>query len=417
MIPKGWKLKNLEEIGEFKNGINKSKEDFGFGVPFVNLMDVFGTSAIGKKNYALVNATHKETQDFNLVKGDVLFIRSSVKPQGVGLTSVVIEDIENTVYSGFIIRFRPKIAIDHNFMRYCFYERGFRLRLLSNSTISANTNINQQALNKLTVLIPPLLEQCKIAEILGVWDESIDLLEKLIGRVRSRKQGLMQQLLTGKKRFKEFEGSEWGKYKLGRLVKKIGSGITPKGGREVYLDRGIPLIRSQNVLWGKLSLKDVAYISLEQHSKMRNTQLKYNDVLLNITGASIGRSCVFAEIESMANVNQHVCIIRTAENLDPLFLSGYLNSQFGQAQILSFQAGGNREGLNFEQIRNFNIILPPLPEQEKIAAVLSAADEEISTLEKQLAAYKQQKLGLMQQLLTGKIRVGMIQGTVGAGLC
>ncbi|MGB3557398.1 MAG: hypothetical protein WBA24_02540, partial [Geitlerinemataceae cyanobacterium] len=90
MIPEGWEVKNLEEIGEFKNGINKSKEDFGFGVPFVNLMDVFGANAIGKKNYALVNATQKEIQDFNLLKGDILFIRSSVKPEGVGLTSLVV---------------------------------------------------------------------------------------------------------------------------------------------------------------------------------------------------------------------------------------------------------------------------------------------------------------------------------------
>jgi type I restriction enzyme, S subunit len=195
-------------------------------------MDVFGTSAIGKKNYALVNATQKETQDFNLVKGDVLFIRSSVKPQGVGLASVVIEDIENTVYSGFIIRFRPKIAIGHKFMRYCFYEQGFRLRLLSNSTISANTNINQQALNKLTLLIPPLLEQCRIAEVLGVWDESIDLLERLIGKVRSRKQGLMQQLLTGKKRFKEFEGSEWKSYSFSEIVKLRSKKFDPKTSSE-----------------------------------------------------------------------------------------------------------------------------------------------------------------------------------------
>jgi type I restriction enzyme, S subunit len=386
MIPDGWKLNNLEEIGDFKNGINKSKEDFGFGVPFVNLMDVFGTSAIGKKNYALVNATKKEVQDFNLVKGDVLFIRSSVKPQGVGLTSVVIEDIENTVYSGFIIRFRPKIAIDHNFMRYCFYEEGFRLRLLSNSTISANTNINQQALNKLTLLLPPLLEQCRIAEVLGVWDESIDLLERLIGRVRSRKQGLMQQLLTGKKRFKEFEGSEWTEYSIKDLC-KVGRGRVIS---RVEIESNLgsyPVYSSQtsnNGEMGRIATYDFdgEYVTWTTDGAnagtifYRNGKFNCTNVCGTLQSTNKHTNMQFLAYQLSVESYKHVSYTLANPKL--------MNKEMGQI-ILRF---------------------PPLPEQEKIAAVLSAADEEISTLEKQLAAYKQQKLGLMQQLLTGKIRVG-----------
>ena len=102
----------------------------------------------------------------------------------------------------------------------------------------------------------------------------------------------------------------WIVEKLGFHANKIGSGVTPKGGSSSYSLEGIPLIRSQNVHWGKLDLSDVAYIDDAQHLKMKGSTVKSNDVLLNITGASIGRVAVFDKIEE-ANVNQHVCIIRT----------------------------------------------------------------------------------------------------------
>jgi type I restriction enzyme S subunit len=202
----------------------------------------------------------------------------------------------------------------------------------------------------------------------------------------------------------------WQISKLGALVQKIGSGITPKGGREVYLDSGTPLIRSQNVLWGKLSLEDIAFISEEQHSKMRNTRVRPQDVLLNITGASIGRSCVVPSEIKDANVNQHVCIVRTGTKLEPHFLSNYLNSSFGQKQISDLQAGGNRQGLNFEQIRSFAIPVPPLEEQRKIAEILSTWDEAIEQQTRLLELKRERKRGLMQQLLTGKVRFKEFEG-------
>ena len=402
MIPDGWELKNLEEIGEFKNGINKSKEDFGFGVPFVNLMDVFGTSAIGKKNYALVNATQKETQDFNLVKGDVLFIRSSVKPQGVGLTSVVIEDIENTVYSGFIIRFRPKIAIDHSFMRYCFYEQGFRRRLLSNSTISENTNINQQALNKLTLLIPPFLEQCRIAEVLGVWDEAIDLLERLIGKTRSRKQGLMQQLLSGKKRFKEFEGSELRRYHFKDIFKRITRKNTVNNSNVLTISGTYGLINQRDFF-----NKRVAADNLEGYYLIEKGEFAYNKSYSN--GYPLGAIKRLDRYDAGVLSTLYICF-RLSDSLNSGdFMAHYFESGIFNKEIYGIaQEGARNHGLLNIGVNDFFELflrVPSLPEQEKIAAVLSAADEEISTLEKQLAAYRQQKLGLMQQLLTGRIRI------------
>lgn len=198
--------------------------------------------------------------------------------------------------------------------------------------------------------------------------------------------------------------NDWTIISLEKVASKIGSGVTPKGGSKVYLDKGIPLVRSQNVLVGKLLIDDAVCITQEQHDKMASTKLKGDDVLLNITGASIGRSCVVPVFIKEGNVNQHVCIIRLDDTYNASLLSTYLNSYIGQKLIASFQSGGNREGLNFQQIKSFPIPYPTIEEQNKIAQILSTWDKAITTLEQLIAKKQELKKGLMQVLLTGKVR-------------
>ena len=182
-------------------------------------------------------------------------------------------------------------------------------------------------------------------------------------------------------RFPEFSG-EWEKHTIGELAIKVGSGVTPKGGETVYKKEGHPFVRSQNVGLGVLLLEDIAYIDDTTHIRQKNTELQIDDVLLNITGASIGRCAVVNEQIAGGNVNQHVCIIRTKDNLVSPFLCNFLLSNYGQKQIDSFQAGGNRQGLNFEQIKSIKIGIPCVKEQSKIAKTLQLLDERIATQNK-----------------------------------
>ena len=182
-------------------------------------------------------------------------------------------------------------------------------------------------------------------------------------------------------RFPEFSG-EWEKHTIGDLAIKVGSGVTPKGGETVYKKEGHPFVRSQNVGLGVLLLENIAYIDDTTHIRQKNTELQIDDVLLNITGASIGRSAVVNEQIAGGNVNQHVCIIRTKDNLVSPFLCNFLLSNYGQKQIDSFQAGGNRQGLNFEQIKSIKIGIPCVKEQSKIAKTLQLLDERIATQNK-----------------------------------
>lgn len=204
---------------------------------------------------------------------------------------------------------------------------------------------------------------------------------------------------------------DWDTCCLGDKTIKIGSGITPTGGEKVYKQEGRPFLRSQNVGWGILVLDDIAFIDDEIHETFRSTEIHIDDVFLNITGASIGRSAVADNRVVKGNVNQHVCIIRTdKEQLNPRFLNYFLLSSAGQRQIDSFQAGGNRQGLNFGQIRSFYLPLPFLPEQVVIAEALSDIDALISSLEKLIAKKRAIKQGAMQELLTGKRRLPGFSG-------
>ncbi len=182
-------------------------------------------------------------------------------------------------------------------------------------------------------------------------------------------------------RFPEFQG-EWEKCKLGELAVKVGSGSTPKGGNAVYTTSGHCFVRSQNVGMGHLILNDIAYIDESTHQKQKSTELRTNDVLLNITGASIGRTALATEEINGGNVNQHVCIIRTNGNVEPSYICDYIQTSKIQKYIQSLQTGGSREGLNFEQIRSFPINIPTVEEQVKIAKLLSLINERIATQSK-----------------------------------
>ncbi len=205
---------------------------------------------------------------------------------------------------------------------------------------------------------------------------------------------------------------DWKPTTIGDLASKVGSGVTPRGGSNNYSEYGRPFIRSQNVGWGTLLLNDLVYIDDDTHSGFSATELRQNDVLLNITGASIGRSAIADARLAGGNVNQHVCIIRTdAREVTSRFINYFLLSGLGQQQIDSFQAGGNREGLNFGQIRSIKLPLPPTKaEQEAIAEALSDADAHIESLEQLIAKRRQLKQGAMQELLTGKKRLPGFNG-------
>ena len=277
---------------------------------------------------------------------------------------------------------------------------------------------------KYHIAVPPISEQKAIAAYLDDMTGKVDALitekQKQVEDLRSYRTSLITETVTrGLNPNAPFRLSgidwlgdmpeHWETTKLKYITSKIGSGVTPKGGSEVYSDEGILFIRSQNVYPKGLHLDDPKYISKQIDETMCNTRVYQGDILLNITGASIGRCCVYSLPEN-ANVNQHVCIIRPLpDTINNMFLCYVINSNIGQEQIAMYQTGGNREGLNFEQLKNFTIPLPSFSEQQAIAEFLDEKTEKIDALirelEKQLEELAEYKKAVISEAVTGKVDV------------
>lgn len=162
----------------------------------------------------------------------------------------------------------------------------------------------------------------------------------------------------------------WQFAKLGEITSKVGSGATPRGGSETYQRAGIPLIRSQNVRFEGFTAEGLAFLNRKQAEALKEVTVQSGDVLLNITGASIGRVTQAPSDMDGARVNQHVCIIRPKDGLSAIFLARFLASTSVQEMIWTEQYGVTRQALTKGQILDFNIPVPPTEEQQRIATVL-----------------------------------------------
>lgn len=315
----------------------------------------------------------------------------------------------------------PGERVQIPFLRNWF--EGFRTELVSLATGAGQPNISGDKIRNLLLPCPQdLSEQAAIIAHLDRETARIDaLIEKkirFIELLREKRQALITRAVTKgidpnvkiKDSGVEWLGEvpeHWEVRPLKYLASHIGSGKTPSGGAEVYRDSGVLFLRSQNVYEDGLRLDDAAFISDEVDEEMKGSRVMPGDVLLNITGASIGRSCKVPVIFERANVNQHVCIIRGVQQLVSKWISLCLPSMAAQAQIDFFQNGAGREGLNFQQIGNMLIALPYAEEVDEIANRLDRETARIDMLkvktERSIELLKERRSALITAAVTGQI--------------
>ena len=205
----------------------------------------------------------------------------------------------------------------------------------------------------------------------------------ILSEAQSAKSKDLGQIIPLDKSEAPFEiPANWEWVRLGDLMSKVGAGSTPTGGRNVYESSGVKFIRSQNVYNEGLHLEDVVYINESIHKQKQNSKVVGNDLLLNITGASIGRCAIVPNDFDEANINQHVLILRLL-NFDLLkYIHLAITSRFVFRQIMGVQVGGTKEGLSAERAKELQIPLPPLAEQQRIVAKIEEAFAEIDAIEK-----------------------------------
>ena len=205
-----WEQRKLGELGSLKNGMNFSKDAMGIGFPFVNLQNIFGNNVIDVTNLGKATASDSQLKDYNLLNGDVLFVRSSVKLEGVGEAALVPQNLENTTYSGFIIRFRDEYGLDNNFKRFIFGIEAVRNQIMAQATNSANKNISQTVLENLCLKIPSKSEQEKIGLYFSNLDTLITLHQRKCEETKKLKKYMLQKMFpeegksVPKIRFAEF---------------------------------------------------------------------------------------------------------------------------------------------------------------------------------------------------------------------
>ena len=429
-----YKDSGIEWIGEIPShwAVNKVKHNFSFKTGFtppsgkseyyedgthvwINISDLQEKEISDSVN----KITDKAIEDFKpeiVQKGSLLYsFKLSVGRVGFNTMDCYTNEA--------IFSINPDSSTNLNFFYYSLPDQILKN---ANENIYGAKILNQELIKNAYLVIPPTTEQTSIASFLDLKTSEIDDIiadkKRLLELYEEEKTAIINQAVTKgldpnapmKDSGIEWLGEipeYWEVKKLKMLVSKVGSGVTPRGGSSVYLSIGIPLIRSQNVHFDGLKLDDVAFISEEVDEEMSNSRIQDGDVLLNITGASIGRCYFVPDGFGRGNVNQHVCIIRPNINeVSTVYLSLLLRSEIGQLQIRLQQTGANREGLNFEQLKNFYLpVATSLNEQQSIVhhieSECSKIDFKKARTEELIELLTEYRTALVSEAVTGKIKV------------
>jgi type I restriction enzyme S subunit len=406
VIPNDWQVKSIEELTpqNKKNGIVDGP--FGSnlktihyrksGIPII-------TSGYVTNGYFYANEyLYVELEKFKQEKrssvqgGDIVMAKIGER---CGASAILPLNHQTGILSGNAL----KISIDENKypttliwqILYNLYLTG-KLEILR--TTGAQPALSMANLKKFQIALPPTLkEQTAIANALSDAYGLITGLEKLIAKKRNIKQGAMQQLLQPK------EG--WEVKKLGEVSDLITKRTTPTSVGREFQNKGINFIKIESLQKNGEIVKDkVAFIDEFTHNLLKRSQLKSKDILFSIAGA-LGRVAIVKDEILPANTNQALAIIRLKDGYLVDYIYFYLNNEKIQKYILTISVQGAQANLSLLNISELDIPFPDLEEQTRIASVLTDMDAELSALEQKLEKYKKVKLGMMQELLTGKTRL------------
>lgn len=396
---KPWDTATIGDFLDFKNGLNKSKEFFGHGTPIVNYTDVYKKRGLKKNDVCgKVSLTRDEIHRFDARKNDVFFTRTSETPEEVGMSSVLLDDIDDCVFSGFVLRGRPKNDMfTPEYCKYCFTTEAVRNAITMGCTYTTRALTNGKQLSAIEIVVPSKPEQEAIAQSLTDIDELILSLEKLVAKKKAIKQGAMQELLTGKRRLPGFS-EEWQNIVLG-TVSSFYNGGTPSKTRKDWWSGNIPWISSSDLSESTItSVKISRFVSQEAVARSATRICPRNAVLI-VSRVGVGKVAV-SPCE-LCTSQDFTTIVSSRHN--PYFLAYMLMPIMKKLAIQS--QGTSIKGVTTEDIQKIAIPTPSEEEQNAIVDILADTDSEIEALEQKLKKYRQVKQGMMQQLLTGKIRL------------
>jgi type I restriction enzyme, S subunit len=403
MIPNDWSIKDLGDLGQFSKGKGILKDEVKEnGFPCIRYGEIYTTHNYIIKNFKsfIDDVTAKQSQEIK--KGDILFAGSGETIEEIGKSVAFLGD-EKAFAGGDVIILSTNQETNSECLSYALETDIARKQKRRFGQGNSVVHIYPSSLSKVKIPLPPLPEQKKIAEILSTWDSAIETTAKLIAAKQVRKRALMQRLLTGKQRFPQFIGQAWEEVKLNKIFERLTRKNTEINTNVVTISAQRGFVR-QTDFFNKVIASDI----LDNYFLVEKGEFCYNKSYSN--GYPWGATKRLKDFEKAVVTTLYICFKfidetnHSGDFFEHFFESGRLDK--GLTKIA--HEGGRAHGLlnvtpsDFFQLK---ITIPPKDEQTRIAEVLETCDAEISLHQKELASLKEQKRGLMQQLLTGKVRV------------
>ena len=399
-LPSGWKVVRLGEIGKVINGLTYSPDNVSN-----NGLLVLRSSNINNNSIVLNNddVYVKGISKFNkTLENDILICVRNGSKNLIGKSALITEKYKDLAFGAFMAIFRSNynLFLIHIFKTNTFFKQ------VKNDLGATINSINNGNLLNFKIPLPPLDEQEKIAEILSTWDEAINLTINLIESKKQFKKALMQNLLTAKIRFPEFKG-EWREIRLGNIGKSY-NGLIGKVAEDFQNGKS-NFITYKNIFDNpKIDINIFEKVKIMEDEEQN--LVKFGDIFFTTSSETpneVGISSVLLSKCGILYLNSFCFGFRlnNFEILSPCFAVFYFRSDCFRKQIFKLAQGSTRFNISKTEVLNLNIKIPNLDEQQKIAEVLTACDDEINLLNLKLENLKKQKQGLMQKLLSGKVRI------------
>ena len=409
IIPNEWKVERLGISYKIQGGFAFKSELFtNQGIAIIRISNISVNRDVDLSDCVFYPFTEFVGTPFEVKSGDILIALSGATTGKSAMYRLnTIAYLNQRV--GLFLQISP--AINKLFLFYWIDSNTFQNQLNLLLIAGAQPNISPKDLENIKIIIPPLNEQQKIAEVLSIWDKAIEKQTLLVEKLELRKKGLMQQLLTGKKRLHGFNGVAWKKVKLDEVTTFLSNNSLSRDnlntlrGSILNIHYGDVLIKLPTIV--NVSLVDLPFIN-EELNIVSKDFVSEGDIIMADTAedGTVGKACEVVNVGNNKVVSGlHTILIHPTIAFAPMFLGYYLNSKEYHKQILSIMQGIKVYSITKDALRKTNIKIPPLEEQNAIAEILSVCDNEITLAKQKLDTLRLQKKGLMQVLLTGKKRV------------
>ncbi len=389
-----WELKKLSTLLEFKNGINATKEQYGSGYKFINVLDILNNDFITHDNIiGSVNVDKIMVDKFPVNYGDILFQRSSETREEVGTACVYLDKSKTATFGGFVIRGRKIAEYEPIFLNKLLKTDIARDEITSRSGGSTRFNVGQETLSSIHLNLPTLPEQQKIATFLTTVDEKLQALKQKKSLLEQYRKGVMQQIFSQEIRFKDDNGNEysdWEEKKLGDVC-EMKNGYAFKS-NSYSVNGKYNIVTISNVQNGYLDIKKINKIEDVPNECLKHQILEIGDLLISLTG-NVGRVCFVSELNCLLNQRVGKLI---PKNISKLFLFQLLRLEAFITQMIADSQGGAQLNLSKPDIERYEIYLPSMSEQIKIATFLSTIDEKINHCQAQITNTEVWKKGLLQ---------------------